>query len=269
MSEIDELITEIERRDKFWPTVWLREPVYAGARGWIGTLAAVAAVNVGAALGLVAGRVHGDRRLAVSACAAGLQTALALAGVRLRVIGEHNLWAARPAVFVMNHQSGLDAMVLGALVRHDFTAAGKKETKYDPRTALIGRALDIVFLDRSNAARDRQEMGKLVERLRHGTSVLVAPEGTRTPTPVLAPFKKGAFHVALQAKVPVVPVVLRNTGELMPRGATMIRPGTVDVCVLDPIPTDDWTVDDLGERVAALHRRFAETLDHWPAPVTT
>jgi fermentation-respiration switch protein FrsA (DUF1100 family) len=115
MSEVDGLITEIERRDQGWPTVWLREPVYAGARGWIGTLAAVAAVNVGAALGLVAGRVHGDRRLAVSACAAGLETALALAGVRLRVIGEHNLWAARPAVFVMNHQSGLDAMVLGTL----------------------------------------------------------------------------------------------------------------------------------------------------------
>ena len=239
-------------------------PIEQGAREWIGTLAAVAAVNVGAAVGLAARGLHGDRRLAVSACAAGLETALALAGVRLRVIGEHNLWAVRPAVFVMNHQSALDAMVMGALVRRDFTAAGKKETKYDPRTALLSRALDIVFLDRSNTARDRQEMGKLVERLRGGTSVLVAPEGTRTPTPVLAPFKKGAFHVALQAKAPVVPVVLRNTGELMPRGANTIRPGTVDVCVLDPVPTDDWTVDDLGVRVAALHRRFAETLDNWP-----
>jgi putative phosphoserine phosphatase/1-acylglycerol-3-phosphate O-acyltransferase len=156
-------------------------PRAAGAREWIGTLAAVAAVDVGAALALGAGLLHSDRRLAVSACAAGLETALALAGVRVRVIGQHNLWAARSAVVVMNHQSGLDAMVTGALVRHDFTAAGKKETKHDPRTALLTRALDIVFLHRSETARDRHEMGKLVERLRHGTSALVAPEGTRTP----------------------------------------------------------------------------------------
>src|SRR5207237_7625303 len=92
----------------------------------------------------------------------------------------------------------------------------------------------------------------VVEKLRSGISLAMAPEGTRSATPTLGPFKKGAFHIAVQAQVPVVPVVIRNAGEIMWRASLVARPGTVDVVVLPPVPTvglgpDD--VDDLGDRV--------------------
>ena len=92
--------------------------------------------------------------------------------------------------------------------------------------------------------------------------MLIFPEGTRSSTPVLGRFRKGGFHLAIQAGVPVVPVVLRNTGEILPRHARVLRPGTLDVAVLDPI--HDWRVEDLDAQVAALRDRFAATLADWP-----
>jgi 1-acyl-sn-glycerol-3-phosphate acyltransferase len=92
----------------------------------------------------------------------------------------------------------------------------------------------------------------------------IAPEGTRTPTPRLRPFKKGAFHIAMQAEVPIVPIVIRNAGDVMWRNSMAVRPGVVDVHVLPPVPTDGWTVDGLSARVAAMERRFSESLERWP-----
>jgi 1-acyl-sn-glycerol-3-phosphate acyltransferase len=97
-------------------------------------------------------------------------------------------------------------------------------------------------------------------------SLVIAPEGTRTPTPRLAPFKKGAFHIAMQAGVPVVPIVIRNAGELMWRGSSVIRAGTIDVVVLPPVSTDGWSVEHLNEHVAGIRRQYEQTFEDWLAP---
>jgi putative phosphoserine phosphatase/1-acylglycerol-3-phosphate O-acyltransferase len=194
----------------------------------------------------------------------GAALALALAGVRLDVTGEEHLWSHRPAVFIFNHQSSLDVLALGSLVRRDFTGVAKKEAARDPRFAPIGALVDVVYIDRANSKKAREALAPVVQRLRDGTSIAIAPEGTRTPTPRLRPFKKGAFHVAMQAGVPLVPVVLRNAGQLMWRGEAVIHPGTLQVAVLPPISTKNWRVKDLDERVAGVRALFAATLEHWP-----
>jgi WS/DGAT/MGAT family acyltransferase len=102
-----------------------------------------------------------------------------------------------------------------------------------------------------------------VQRLEDGISLVIAPEGTRSATPSLGPFKKGAFHVAMQAGVPVVPIVIRNAGELMWRGAATIHPGTVQVKVLPPVSTEGWTADDLDEKVAEVRAAYVDALAHW------
>jgi putative phosphoserine phosphatase / 1-acylglycerol-3-phosphate O-acyltransferase len=252
--------------DQRWPVVTLDDPPRPGPRALLGTLAAFAGLNAAAAAGLVMRSISGDRGLGADvATAFGSDVALKLAGVRLNVLGEEHLWSSRPAVFLVNHQSSLDPIVAGALIRREVTAAGKKEARHDPRSMLFAQALDVVFIDRANPPLARQQLGTVVDRVRSGTSLLIAPEGTRTPTPTLAPFKKGAFHIAMQAGVPLVPIVLRNTGQLSRHGAKLIQPGTVDVCVLEPIPTGDWALDDLAERVAGVRNRYAETLEDWPA----
>ena len=108
-------------------------------------------------------------------------------------------------------------------------------------------------------------MQPAVDRLRHGMSVVIAPEGTRSLTPRLGQFKKGAFHIAMQAGAPIVPVVIRNTYEVMPRGSLLFRPGTVQVCALPAIDVKTWKVEDLDRHVADVQALFQRTLDDWPA----
>jgi len=234
-------------------------------RAVAGTLASVAAVNAGAGAGRLVGALRGDGRLGRNlAMSWGMDAALLAAGISLDVQGREHLESPRPAVFLMNHQSELDPLVAGALIRHDATATGKKEARLDPRAGFLGWALDVVHFDRSDRTQARGASEELLRRVREGRSVLVAPEGTRSKGVLPGPFKKGAFHIAMDAGVPIIPIVMRNTGELMPRGGKTMRPGTVDVVVLEPIDTGGWTKDTLDEHVAEVRARYVETLEDWP-----
>src|SRR5699024_315903 len=97
-----------------------------------------------------------------------------------------------------------------------------------------------------------------------GLSVLIAPEGTRLDTREVGPFKKGAFRIAMAAGIPVVPIVIRNAELLGGRDAMAINPATVDAAVLPPIPTTDWTLDDIDERIARVRQLYLDTLADWP-----
>jgi putative phosphoserine phosphatase/1-acylglycerol-3-phosphate O-acyltransferase len=253
-------------RERGWPSVRLGGRGRPGVIDLVRTGAALTTLGVAAGAGIGVAVLARDRRRGANlAASVGPDLALALAGVKLRVTGRERLESHRPAVFIFNHQSSLDVAIIGALVRHDLTGVAKQEAAKDPRFALIGYIADVAYIDRSNARSARAALAPAVDRLRNGTSIAIAPEGTRSPTPRLGPFKKGAFHMAMQAGVPIVPIVIRNAGDLMWRGSFVIRPGTVDVAVLEPIDVGDWTAETLGGRVAEVHDRFARTLHDWPA----
>lgn len=254
----------------------------AGQRGWpvhrlhrrrrltpttvVRSAASYAGLATGVTAGLGIGLLNRDRAAALTVAAAiSSELALAGAGVSLSVEGEEHLWAARPAVFVFNHQSQLDVVVLAALLRRDFTAVVKKELATDPTFAAMGWLADVAYVDRSDRKAAREALRPALESLASGRSLVIAPEGTRSPTPRPLPFKKGAFHLAMQAGVPLVPVVIRNAGEIMPSRSVLLSPGTIQVKVLEPIPTDDWTPEDLDEQVARLERTYAALLDDWDA----
>jgi putative phosphoserine phosphatase/1-acylglycerol-3-phosphate O-acyltransferase len=248
-----------------WPASELQGRGRPSVVDVVRTGAALAGLGAAGGVGVAVGLLNGDRRLGANvASAIGPDLALALAGVRLGVTGEENLWSHRPAVFIFNHQSSLDVAIVGALVRRDLTGVAKQEAARDPRFAPIGYVADVVYVDRSNSQQARAALKPVVDRLKGGTSIAIAPEGTRSATPRIGRFKKGAFHVAMQADVPLVPIVIRNAGDLMWRRSLVIRPGTVDVAVLEPISTDGWTVKDLGDRVDEIRERFVQTLEDWP-----
>lgn len=222
-------------------------------------------LGAGITVGIGMGLLNRSRSTALAvASAVGGELSLAAAGVRLDVQGEENLWKARPAVFVFNHQSQLDVLVLGALLRRDYTGVAKKELKTNPTFAAIGWLADIAFIDRADPTAAKAALAPAVDSLREGRSLVIAPEGTRSPTPKLLPFKKGAFHLALQAGVPMVPIVIRNAGEIMPAHSVLISPGTVQVAVLPPIRTDRWTVANLDRQVSRVRGMFLDTLADWP-----
>lgn len=189
------------------------------------------------------------------------ETASALINMELVVRGEENLWKQRPAVFIFNHQSKADVIIGAKLLRRDMAGIGKKEIKKLP---VLGKVLEmggVVMIDRANAASAIEAMKPLVDAMRNeGRSVALAPEGTRSISPRLGPFKKGAFHLAMQAGVPIVPVVIHNAGDIAPKGNFVFRPATVEVDVLPPVDTSDWSVRTLNQHVRDVRNMFLRTL---------
>lgn len=180
--------------------------------------------------------------------------------LKLQIEGEQYLWSHRPAVFVFNHQSALDALVMVKLLRRDMTGIGKIEIKGYPIIGQLFQAAGLIFVDRADHEKAIAAMEPAVDALKSGTSIVISPEGTRSPTVHLGPFKKGAFHLAMQAGVPMVPVVLRNTTDWWPKGSLYGRPGTVEVDVLPPVDTSDWSPETIDEHVALVRDMFLEVL---------
>ena len=220
--------------------------------------------SFGAGIGI--GLLNRNRQDAVNlTMGMGSDAALALAGIRLNITGEAHLWSDRPAVFIFNHQSILDGFVVMKLLRQNVTGVAKKEVAKQPGFGQFARLANMAFIDRGNTRGAKQALAPVVERMREGYSIAIAPEGTRSATPAVGKFKKGAFHMAMQGEVPIVPIVIRNAGQLLWRGSTFMRSGTLDVAVLPPISVADWTAEDLNERVAEVRQLFVSTLARWPS----
>jgi putative phosphoserine phosphatase/1-acylglycerol-3-phosphate O-acyltransferase len=242
------------RSGRFDPTPALRTATM------FGTLIASAGA------GIVLGALNGNRRIGVDA-ATSMFDALAgpLADIEVEVVGEEHAWSHRPAVFFINHQSTMiDFLVTTRVIRTGFTAVAKAEVKTMPVVGPLFDLAGVAFLDRTNREKSIEALRPAVAKLRAGTSVIMAPEGTRSLTPRLGPFKKGGFHLAIQAGAPIVPIVIRNAGEIQWRNARTMRAGRVQVAVLPPVNTVGWTVADIDEQAIALRQRYLDTLDNWP-----
>ena len=186
----------------------------------------------------------------------------ALVGIDLQVTGEKNLWATRPCIFLFNHQSRADVLIMAKLVRRDFSGIAKREMRDVP---VVGKLLETggrgVRRSQERARDAIKAMEPLVDAIRRdGRSVCIAPEGTRTLTPALGPFKKGAFHLAIQAGVPIVPIVIHNSGDVQPKTEFAMRPATVRVEVLPPVDTSRWRAATIDRHVREVRNLFLRRL---------
>ncbi len=123
----------------------------------------------------------------------------------------------------------------------------KKELARIPVFGWVLLALGQVMIDRSNAKQARESMADAVKGLTGNLSILIYPEGTRSKDGLLQPLKKGGFHLAVQAGMPIVPVRVSGSHELLPSGALTVRPGRLVVELFDPIPTAGKTEADIPE----------------------
>ncbi len=176
-----------------------------------------------------------------------------LAGIRLQVEGEVALLEQRPAIFVINHQSGTDPIIGARLVRHDMVAIGKYELQFHPLLGPLMKAFGTVFVKREQGI-GPQVLAPLLPALAAGDAVVLAPEGKRSSNGQLLPFKPGALWLAQQSGAPLIPVVLHNSGEILPAHGLLMKPGTVRVTVLPPQPANLTSEQ--------LRQVFADALDH-------
>ena len=185
---------------------------------------------------------------------------VAAAGIELVVKGEEYLWSNRPAVFMFNHQSSADLFIASKLIRKNATGIAKKELKTMPIIGQLMTAAGVIFIDRKDRQKAIEAMKPAVEALKNGTSIIIFPEGTRSKDYKLGPFKKGAFHLAMGAEAPIVPVIVRNAHDAMPRGTNVFRPSAIEVTVLPPISTKGWKKERLNEYIAAIRGLYLKEL---------
>jgi 1-acyl-sn-glycerol-3-phosphate acyltransferase len=155
-------------------------------------------------------------------------------GVKVDVEGVENL-PKEPSIIMYNHQSSADIFAFSGFLPVEWRGVLKKELAKVPFVGWVTKAMGHYFVERDGSGRDTQEIRRMVEKIRSGPSVLIAPEGTRSPDGSLLPFKKGGFVVAMYAKVPVVPMVIIGGKEVMPKGSMKINPGSMKMKILPPI----------------------------------
>jgi putative phosphoserine phosphatase/1-acylglycerol-3-phosphate O-acyltransferase len=124
--------------------------------------------------------------------------------------------------------------------------------------------MDAAFIDRDDTQAAIEGLHKVEELARKGISIMIAPEGTRLDTTEVGPFKKGPFRIAMAAGIPIVPIVIRNAEVIAARDSNTFNAGNVDVAVFPPISTDDWTPENLTERIAEVRQLYLDTLSAWP-----
>jgi 1-acyl-sn-glycerol-3-phosphate acyltransferase len=182
----------------------------------------------------------------------GVSLGASLAGIRTQVDGAANVPAGQAVVFCANHQSNIDPPILFNALHPRLHVLFKAELKKLP---LLGKAFQVggfVPIDRASRDQSMAAVEQVAESLRNGNSFLTFPEGTRSRTGALLPFKRGPFLMALKAQVPVVPVAVTGGTASMRKGSLIVRPTTVSVRIGQPIDTRGMTLDDraaLADRV--------------------
>ena len=168
------------------------------------------------------------------------------AGVDVRFHDEERAQTGEPHIFVSNHVSWFDVLALAAwLPRYKFVA--KAELMKVPIFGKGMLAVGTVPIERDNRKSAFASYEQAVARIKAGDNVVVFPEGTRGPTYALRPFKKGPFVLAIAAQVPIIPTIVHGTIEINPRGSYRLhRTGTIDVHVLEPVPTASIPLPKMG-----------------------
>ena len=179
-------------------------------------------------------------------------------GVSVDLSFERQLNTGGPWIFMANHRSLIDIPVLIATLPTQTRFLAKKGLFSIP---FFGWALGLagfVPVDRGNRERARGAVGVAIERLNSGVSIVVFPEGTRSPGGGLLPLRRGGFLMALKSGTPIVPVGIRDSDRVLTKGNYLIRPGTVTVCYGAPVEMDDYSIASRGELVVDVTGRLEE-----------
>jgi 1-acyl-sn-glycerol-3-phosphate acyltransferase len=190
----------------------------------------------------------------------GVRLALLTTGITFRVTGRENIQLARATVYCSNHQSNVDPPVLFEALHPRLHILYKHQIDQIPILARAFRLGGFIPVDRRNREASMRSIEAGARSIRSGNSFLIFPEGTRSRTDDLLPFKKGGIHMAILAQAPIAPVAIRGGRAAMQKGSWLIRPVTVEIAVGAPVETTGLTADDRDALIARVRARIEELL---------
>ncbi len=177
---------------------------------------------------------------------------LALSNIKVSVKGLYNLKPDRSYIYMPNHMSNFDIPVLQAYLPVQFRWLAKAELYKIPIFGYAMKRAGYISIDRFDRKSAIESMNKAAKIVRDGVSVIIFPEGTRSRTNNIQPFKKGGFFLAVDSGVPIIPIIIHGTWRIMPKKQMSIKPGNVTLEITKPINSSDYTrktKDDLMEKV--------------------
>jgi 1-acyl-sn-glycerol-3-phosphate acyltransferase len=191
----------------------------------------------------------------------GARNWLRLSGVKVRVTGKELLDPKQAYVFISNHRSYLDTATLFLHTGRRIGLLAKKELLKVPILGYGMGYVNVMAIDRSNRERAIETMEAATARIRKGISFGVFAEGTRAQPGQFLPFKKGAFYMAIEADVPIVPVAMKNTDVLMGKGTGQAQGGTIEMVLLQPVDTSAASFkEDINPLIKKVHQAIAAEL---------
>ena len=189
-----------------------------------------------------------------------IRAGLTMSRVKVEVEGVERLAPKQTYIFTPNHQSLIEVPLWVAYLPRNVAYLGKKEVFKYPIFAQGIRLVGVVPVDRSNSPAAVESAKLATENLRRGKSYVVYPEGTRSKTGGLLPFKKGAFMMAIDAGVPVVPITISGATKIMPKGQIKIFPSTVHVTIHEPISVEGYSRENIAELMEKTRERIFSAL---------
>ncbi len=177
------------------------------------------------------------------------------------VTGRENIDPLCSYVIVSKHQSHYDVFVLYGWLGIDFKWVMKKELRNVPALGVACEKLGHIYIDRSDKKTALKSLHDAEKIIRNGTSVIFFPEGTRSRTGQMGDFKKGAFFMALDLGIPILPITITGTGKVLPPGTINLFPGRVTMTIHKPIPVTGYSLENMGDLMGEVRSVIQGGLD--------
>jgi 1-acyl-sn-glycerol-3-phosphate acyltransferase len=182
-------------------------------------------------------------------------------GVRVKVRGYYYIDPSESYIYMPNHQSDFDIPVLLAHLKVQFRWLAKAELFKIPFFGQAMRRAGYISINRKERRAAFESLKKAAEMIRNGVSVLIFPEGTRSNDGKIAPFKKGGFLLAVDSGVPIMPIIIYGTREIMPKDRLVIKPGNVILEIRKPIETYAYTRKRKNDLIETVRQVICESFD--------
>ncbi|MFO7867890.1 MAG: lysophospholipid acyltransferase family protein [Bacteroidales bacterium] len=178
---------------------------------------------------------------------------------RLKIKGKEHVSPNRNYVFMANHSSYFDIAALFMATQRKLHFMAKDELRTNPFTGFMLKKIDMIFIDRTNAYKSKESLKRAADFISQGRDLMVFPEGTRTTNGKIGPFKRGGFKIAVDSRIPIIPVVISNTAKAWPCSNVGGCPTTVIVEFCKAVETTQYTEKNMSELISVVKSTMEET----------